>query len=653
MATSAAPQFVRSSPSAASAATFTSPAAVRRHLPLPWDRLESEVVLWSQRALEQAHTQAAAAPYTRLIPRIIQYLSGSQWPARPTAYGNSRPVINRMARQYWELVSLLTDGKPEPQIKVWDTHDGFSATQQLLENLLEPWAMNPDYQDNFQDIIGAGLLAWGVGKIQWNPFLAGGLGDVELKNVNPLLFFKLGGSGPIEECECLIEQRSVTLAALIRRYGDVARTLKPDAGGAGAGGSSLQPMRPSSVTAEQWSKFSPQMQSVLGVRGGIGSTDQLYPAVTESIFWLRDPAKNETSRSIWVGKAVHDRSGRVGRANWGYWVEPGEMLFPRGRVLSVAGGRVMEDTCVPYFHLGSPTSPPGPYVEFLPLRTSWISGAGSGPGSQAASLTGSLISQQDILNRLMAGMLETIKAGLIPTIITPTDAISRGDLDNMGTTISGGKIEYNPLRSGGQRPEFRKQPEFPSAAMTYTQMLMREMDQTTGAAAIDAAAQKEQIPSHDTMEMIQNARSGMVRLMGRRLENFMNRTGQMVIANFLQFYSYGHRTAILGDKGRSKWDFAPIYGSLIQGGMLPEQFVRKFQFSIRPGSALAFDRETRAQLAIVLHREGLISAKNVMRALNRAGANIDLATNEKELAQEALQKLALASLGGAAAKGKK
>jgi hypothetical protein len=409
-------------------------------------------------------------------------------------------------------------------------------------------------------------------------------------------------------------------------------------------------MRPSSITSEQWSKFAPQIQSVLGVRGGIGSTDQLYPTVTESIFWLRDPAKNETSRSIWVGKTVQDRSGRVGRANWGYWAEPGEKLFPRGRVLSVAGGRVMEDTCVPYFHLGSPSSPPGPYVEFLPLRTSWISGAGSGPGSQASSLMGSLISQQDILNRLMAGMLETIKAGLIPTIITPTDAISRGDLDNMSTTISGGKLEYNPLRSGGQRPEFRKQPEFPSAAMTYTQMLMREMDQTTGAAAIDAAAQKEQIPSHDTMEMIQNARSSMVRLMGRRLENFMNRTGQMVISEFLQFYSYGHRTAILGDKGRSQWDFSPIYGSLIQGGMLPEQFIRKFQFSIRPGSALAFDRETRAQLAIVLRREGILSTRNVIRALNRAGASIDVTENEKEIAKEAMQKLALAALSGQAAK---
>ena len=405
-------------------------------------------------------------------------------------------------------------------------------------------------------------------------------------------------------------------------------------------------MRPGGISSEQWGKFNPQMQSILsqnsGIRGGSGQTDLLYPTVEERIFWLRDPALNDTSQTRRVGGAVRSKSGEVGYANWSYLVEPGQPLFPRGRAFSVAGGRVMEDTCNPYFHnLG-----PGPYVEFLPLRTAWQS-------PLSMSLIGNLIGPQDILNRLMAGMLETIKAGLTPTIITPTDAISRSDLDNLSTTISGGKVEYNPLRSGGQQPKFREQPQFPTAAQWYTQTLMREMDQTTGSAAVDAAAQKEQIPSHDTMEMIQNSRSGMVRLMGRRLENFMNRSGQMVVSNILQFYSMGHRTAILGDKGMSQWDFNPMYGSLMQRGMAPEKFVRKFQFSIRPGSALSFDKETRAQMAVVMGRQGLLSQKNVLRALNQAGANIDIKQNETELAAEALQKLALGVLaGGGRKKGK-
>lgn len=105
----------------------------------------------------------------------------------------------------------------------------------------------------------------------------------------------------------------------------------------------------------------------------------------------------------------------------------------------------------------------------------------------------------------------------------------------------------------------------------------------------------------------------------------------------------------MGKKGITSQDFSPLYGSLLSGGMAPEDWVRKFQFSIRPGSALSFDRETRAQMATILCERGLLSRKNLFRALNNAGAGVDVAQNEQELQQEALQKMALAALGSAAA----
>lgn len=598
-----------------------------RDLPLPWDKLEGDVIAWADTALRQAEEEASTSLSSKLIPRIIQYLAGNQWPSRPTAYGNSRPVTNRMFRQYWELVSLLTDGKPEPQIKVYDTQDGYSEIQKMLNAGLELWASSPQYQDALQNIIGFGLLAYGVGKVQWNPRLKGGMGDVELKDINPLNFFKLGGDGTVEGSECVIETELVSMAALKRRYGSIVDGIEPEPMGNPV---SSQVMRPRQMSSAEWSKFSPQMQRLLGVKGNMGMSDALYPMIRRRLYWFRDSSKNETSRTIRVGPE---------HANWSYLVEPGMPLFPRGRVLTVAGKRVLNDTCNCYFH----DCGPGPYVEFTPLRAPWT--------AEGMSLTGNLIGPQDILNRVMAGMLETIKAGLIPTIITPRNSISRSDLDNISTTISGGKLEYNPLAA--QPPKFREQPQVPTLAQWFAQVTMREMDQTTGSAAIDAAAQKEQIPSHDTMELIQNSRSGMVRLMGRRLEAFLNRGGQMVISNMLQFYSVGHRVAILGEKGLTDMDFAPAYGSMMHGGMAPESFVRKFQFSIRPGSALSFDRETRAQMATILCERGLLSRKNMFRALNAAGANIDIAQNEAELAQEALQKLALAALGSqAAGKGK-
>lgn len=596
----------------------------KKGLPLPWQKMEGEVVAWADTALKQAEEEAGSLLSNKIIPRVIQYLSGNQWPAKPTAYGSARPVTNRMFRQYWEIVSLLTDGKPEPEIKIYDGNDGYSDLQTLLTQLLEVWAAKPGYADALQDIIGFGLLARGIGKVQWNPRLSGGMGDVELLSINPLNFYCLGGEGSIENSECCIETRWVTIASLKRQFGSLADGIEPEP----MGMPDSQVMRPRQLSSSEWAKLAPNMQRLLGIKSG-GMNDQLFPRVRQRIYWLRDSAINESSKTVRVGRE---------HANWSYLVEPGMPLFPRGRLIVVAGRKVLSDGCNPYF-LGK-----FPYVEMLPLKPTW--------GTDGMSLMGNLIGPQDIINRIMAGLLETIKAGLTPTIITPTGAISRGDLDNISTTISGGKLEYNIMRTGGQKPEFRKQPETPQLALPFLNMTMREMDQTTGSAAVDAAAQKQQVPSHDTMEMIQNSRSGMVRLMGRRLEGFMNRAGHMVVANMLQFYSVGHRVSILGEKGISSRDFSPLYGSLLSGGMMPEEFVKKIHFSIRSGSALSFDKETRAQMATILCERGLLSRKNMFRAINAAGGNIDIFKNEEELMGEAMQKIALSVMAGQAAGGK-
>lgn len=591
--------------------------------PLPPEKLEGEVISWADRAVRQADEEAAQSVNSKLMPRIMQYMSGNQWPSRPTAYGNSRPVNNRMFRQYWELVSLLTDGNPEPYVRVFDKRDSFSDMQSVLSDMLELWGDKPHYRSNLQDVVGWGLLAKGIAKLQWNPNSNNGFGDMELLSINPMNFATLGGDGSIDNAECVIETRKVTLASLQRKFGRLAEGIEPDATSAMGNG---QVMRPGQLSSAEWSKLSPQMQRIIGKKtAGSSVNDELYPMATLRLFWMLDPAYNEQSWTVRVGPK---------EANWSYFVEPGMPLYPRGRVLTVGGNgtraRVLNDTCNPYFSGGHP------YVEFIPLRAPW--------SSDGMSLMGQQIGPQDILNRVMAGMLETLKAGLTPTIIAPRNAVSRSDMDNMSTTISGGKLEYNPMSP--QAPSFRTPPQMPQQAMPFTQMVMTEMDKTTGSAAVDAAAQKEQVPSHDTMEMIQNSRSYMVRLMGRQLEIFMNKAGQKIISGMLQFYSVGHRVAILGAKGILASDFNPMYGSALPNGMLPEEFVRKFQFSVKPGSSMTFGKEQRAQIAMLLRRTGDISRNMMFKALD---ANIDVHQNEQELQAEALQKLGIAALAGAAA----
>lgn len=591
----------------------------------PPSKLEHEVIEWTEKVVRQSNETASQSATLRMMPKIIQYLGGQQWPSRPTAYGSSRPVTNRMFRQYWELVSLLTDGKPKPEIKCYDTQDGFSEIQTLLGKLIDVWGVRPDYHDTVQDIVGFGMLARGVGKIQWNSRMNGGLGDVELISINPMNHFIVGGDGTIDAAELIREDRMVTIASLRRRFGTLADGVDPeaDAGGIAA----IQTMKPSQLSTAEWSKLNPQMKQLLGMKQG-GIPEQLFPMAKLRQFWMYDAALNETSQTVPMG--VNPRSRDHKLYPWGYMVEPGMPLYPRGRLIETAGRKVMNDTCNPYYHATFP------YIDFTPLKTGYL--------PDGMSLMGNQIGPQDILNRIMAGLLETIKAGLIPTIITPRNSISRADLDNISTTISGGKLEYNP--NSAAPPSFRPQPQVPTLALSFAQMVKQEMDESTGSAAVDAASQKDQIPSHDTMELIQNSRSSLLRVMGRSLERFLSRGGNLVIANMLQFYSLGHRVALLGEKGISSMDYQNPIGEIISFGMAPEKFIRKFQFTIEPGSALNFDKDNRIQMAATLRRSGDLSRNNLFRALD---ANIDLKQNEEELLQEALVKLKLAAAASQAA----
>jgi hypothetical protein len=617
--------YARDGASFSTASSSATPVRLIGSSALPPITLENEVVAWSDSVMLEHEQDSAASPTLRLFPRLISYLNGTQWPTRSTAYGTSRPTSSKMFRQYWELVSLLTDGKPESRIKVYDAPDSYSEIQAQLQEFLKIFAATPEFGESLQSIIGWGLLAKGVGKIQWDQRLRGGMGDVALREISPIDFFKLGGDGSLENAELVTETEIVTLAALRRTYGDLAAGIRPDAF---TNASSPQTMKPGQYSSAEWAKISPFMRKILGKKGMAGGAEQHFPMVRSRKHWLLDPAENDGKESVFVG--THPKTGQ--KLSWGYWVEPGEPLFPRGRLVVVAGGKVMNDTCNPYYHARPP------YVEFTPLRGPW--------SPEGMSLMGQLVSPQDVINRIMAGLLETIKASLLPSIIAPKNSMSQSDMDNMSTTISGTRSFYDPNRGGP--PSFKDAPQIPSLALNMLQIEMREMDQTSGAAAIDAAAQKEQVPSKDTMEMIQNSRSSLVRVMGRAFERFLNRGGQLVISDMLQFYSVGHRISILGERGLTPMDFTPLYGELRKEGMAPEEFIRKFEYTVRPGSALDFEKDTKIQMAMLLYSQGVISKQNLFRALD---VNLDQDQNTRELLAEAMQKIAVSALAAKAQQG--
>jgi len=85
---------------------------------IPPAKLEAEVIAWTELAVA-GRRETSQSPALKLFPRssnICAVISGqpaySLWLLRP----RHKPYVPAVLG----LVSLLTEGKPEPQIKVWD-----------------------------------------------------------------------------------------------------------------------------------------------------------------------------------------------------------------------------------------------------------------------------------------------------------------------------------------------------------------------------------------------------------------------------------------------------------------------------------------------------------------------------------------------------
>lgn len=589
---------------------------------LPYRQLEREVVEWCDSVYEEADTELMQQHETKLTARIIDFIEGKQWSMRSRS-GRSKPVINRTVNKFIEMVGLLTDLELDFKVKFNDKIDGYSELEKLFQRMIPDWAdsRDVDFEQELAQVVMFGLIHTGFVKIQWNPALAGGMGDVEFQPISPLNFMMIGTSDKLQNAEVCIARRVVTMPWLIRRYGDVAKQVQPDARFSDFSGEVIKPAR---FTKSSWAGLSKPLQNLLGTKQE--AVRSKFPRVMLKEFWLKDDKVWNGKESIVVGNPL---------CNWSYIVEPGMKLYPRGRLIIVAGDKVLEDTCNPYWHGRFPFS------MYRAFRVPWK--------LHGMSPMEPIVAMQMILNRVYSGVMDTVAVAVERPLVAPKAALSQGDWDNISPNDPGAKIAYN--NNAPREPKFLDPPTLPQYVDGFTTKVEREQDMSSGASAIQQSLNKKQMPSGDTLDTILSARSINVRFMSRGLKSFLQDAGSLVAADMMQFYTAAHRVSMYGADGLVPQDTVPFYGHMLPHGMKPEEFVKKASFTIRRGSLLAIEKTEDLPLAMALRKQGDLSRKNLFRFLDR---NIDIAQNERELKEEAAEKLALmAAAQGATGKGHK
>lgn len=575
--------------------------------------------LWCDAALEEGISKQKDVSEIKDFQTEIAYLSGDQWTESMPSY-RAKPVSNEFASMFWEAIGLLTDVKPMFKIEDFGGSGDYSGIQKILNQCARGWAKNSKFERRLAFCTMFGMLTTAPAKVYWNPFARGysgdaSDGDISFEHCPPSSLLRLGvGSDDIQDDECVIYRRPRTLEWIKRAYPRMGVLVKPEEKAAKYTANTQSGV---DVAPNFYPVLSGGMARMMGVSNN-NSIESVFPTAEVCEFWMKDATTNLSQNRIWMGPKDMP---------WGYWVKPGQMLYPRGRLVVRSNGITLYDEPNPYYHRKFPFSLLG--LNAVPWQM------------YALSVVKPWIKQQDILNQIMAGVLQCIKKAVNPALMAAKSAIHPEALRAIDSSKPNLKVSYS--QNAPSPPQWAQPPNIGTYPLPVYQMILQSMRQMSGASAMDAAAGKKQVPGSDTLDRLTFSKTTPIRLMGRNMEDFVNEVGTIWAQDALQFYDAERRLELLGPKGLVKEDMDDRPGSLIPEGIDSEAFVRRWKFTCDKGTLLNVQRQDRIQISFALRKNHDLSRKKLFEQLDW---NIDLAENDAELAEEAKQiALAMAAAG--------
>ena len=572
-----------------------------------WDSVyEQSVRAWTGAAFEEADYDRKNSDELKAIGDYVDYIEGKQWKGNRPSY-KSKPINNKTADNFWELVGLLTDIKPVMVVKSTNTDIKFQEAAPVINNAIKSWAYNTDYDQKLALNVAYAILTTSFQKWQWNPDLMMSEGDLEAVPMGPNELMMLKPKHDIQSSLALIRDEKVNLGWIKRRYPTRSHLVQPDSGSSSY---MIEPDAPAHIPSMLWDVMSDAMRRQIG--GEARQKASAFPMARYREYWFKDYSTNTSNVPVWMGKY-----------NWRYKVNPGRPLYPRGRLICMAGRVILSDGPNPYWH--------GQYP-FSMLRLNVVPWKIYGMSDMK-----SWINLNDILNQILAGIIDMIKRNVNPGFFAPKNSFSESVWANLDFSKPGERAAYN--QNATQGPKFTPSPTMPGYIMNVYAMIEKTLDTLSGKAMANQLAGKKQVPGADSIEQMQMLRSTPNRLKARNIEIFMRDGGALVVPTMMQFYTEKRRMTMLGQDGRTASDFDWDPGSMVPATIQPEEFVKSFRFYVQPGSLLNTEKRQKIQDAMLLRRNKEISRKTLFRIIDE-GLNAD--EEEKELLRE------MKAAGGAA-----
>lgn len=552
---------------------------------------EKTTMAWCEAAYEEALYDNSQSDEVKDFSRQVDYLMGKQWPAGRPSY-KSRPVNNRVWRIFWELVSVLTDISPIARIAT-SNPDQYRDQARVLDILARSWWTDSNADLKLAQLIVYALLSTAYAKIEWNPYLPGGP-DFEMLVLGPNDVLPLKPRDSIASSQAVIYQSVQPLNYFRKRYPTKGWAVQADPRYSTF---KLPDRVPPNVSPMTFQHLAPQMQRLFR-NSAPQQMPSAFPMALYREFWFQDETRNESATAIIMG----DKS-----SNWWYVVGPGDKLYPRGRLICTGGRVLLYDGPNPYWHGQFP---------FAALRMNVVPWQWHG-----ISEIKSWLPLQDIINNIYAGVMDMIKKAVNPVVIGPKNAMSDAAWKTADLSMPGAKMAYSQM--AGTAPSVVPTPQIPAFVTQFLTLSTREMDQASGLAAITEATRKNQVPSGDTLDAINQAKQTPLRLKSRYIEVFLRDIGSLSIPNFLQFYDLKRRIMIAGQKGMVTADLDADKATMVPHGTNAPEHSKNFFFTLQHGSLLNLDADKKAMLMMNLKKMGAVDLQTLWEQLQKLG-NLDI-----------------------------
>lgn len=562
---------------------------------------------WLLEALEEGERVNRSDPAYRHADTLMRYVGGDHdiYPALPPGVPPLRINVTRKA--FRVKISALTD--LQPLFSFRSENPDYGEISDTINRYATMWWVNGDVDRDLGDTIKYSM-ACGSGDMvmEYDPLYLGG--DTRCFARDPRDTFPLwaesGDSTDAWEGLTLREVHSIN--KMLAKFPGRHDAIKPDTGQRGTIFTRFR-----RFILDKLPSFDISPLDALGEKSPNRQNRNIFgDAASCTLYrtYLKDRAFNASPKRVLVGPP--------GQA-WSYFVEPGEKLYPSGRLVLWTEFGVLYDGPNPYWS-GKLGMFPVRRLKLDPWPWSFF----------GLPLASDMKEIQDTINRVVQLIVSNF-----------SQHVERGSLWDRNVADAE-MMQFDPrfpnwkVRKHGQigpPMQLADVAQLPAWSFEFLQGMFSQFENLTGWANLQQLAQLKQMPGVDTMEKYMNALTPELRLEAREIERFLRGVATHFKCNLFQFQNTPKRMLALGDSGRvlADLDYDPgnMVPALRQGdkGYLPQldaslprsvrasYFMNVFQFYVMPGSLTALQATERKLLFLQLSRLGMIDMWTLARVL--------------------------------------